>query len=42
MTCCLIQGTVLVIALLMIAANLFVDLAQMALDPRIRHPRKTT
>lgn len=36
----LIQGTVLVIALLMIASNLIVDLAQMALDPRVRHPRR--
>ena len=37
----LIQGTVLVIALLMILSNLLVDLIQIAIDPRVRHPRST-
>ena len=36
----LIQGTVLFIALFMIAANLLADLSQMAIDPRVRSPRK--
>lgn len=38
----LIQGTVLFIAVLMILSNLAVDLAHIALDPRIRHPRSGT
>ncbi len=38
----LIQGTVLFIAVLMIFSNLVVDLAQIAIDPRVRHPRSGT
>jgi peptide/nickel transport system permease protein len=35
----LIQGTVLVLAVLMIGSNLLVDVAYLVLDPRVRHPR---
>ncbi len=38
----MIQGTVLVIAVLMIASNLLVDVLQIAIDPRVRHPREGT
>ena len=38
----LIEGAVLVIAVLMIAANLAVDLLQIAIDPRLRYPRSGT
>lgn len=38
----LIEGAVLVIAVLMIVSNLAVDLLQIAIDPRLRHPRSGT